>query len=179
MNKPLNSKSTDRKDAGVVVSRADGTVVEVNEKAAELLGEGNGKPCWEVVGDAARGEQVPCEPGCVQRLVVNGPDRAASSQVLVNRRRFQLTCTPLGDKTISTLSPLDEPKVSPGERELTTREIEVLQQLARGLTTGQIADRLGISGATVRTHVEHMRHKLGVATQAALVGEGYRRGYLG
>ena len=53
---------------------------------------------------------------------------------------------------------------------LTTREIELLRQVARGLTNEQIGDTLHISEATVRTHVSHILTKLGLAnrTQAAL-----------
>jgi DNA-binding CsgD family transcriptional regulator len=62
---------------------------------------------------------------------------------------------------------------------LTAREVEVLQLLAEGATTAQIAARLGISPATARTHVENMRTKLGAATRASLVALGFRLGFLG
>jgi DNA-binding CsgD family transcriptional regulator len=58
------------------------------------------------------------------------------------------------------------------------RVTDVLKHLAEGETTGQIADALGISEATVRAHVEHMRLRLGVGTRAALVSRGFRLGYL-
>jgi NarL family two-component system response regulator LiaR len=53
---------------------------------------------------------------------------------------------------------------------LTTREVEVLGLIARGLTNRQIADQLVISEATVRTHVGNILGKLHLATrtQAAL-----------
>lgn len=53
---------------------------------------------------------------------------------------------------------------------LTEREVEVLRVIARGLTNQQIAIELGISPATVRTHVSHIFAKLHLAsrTQAAL-----------
>jgi DNA-binding NarL/FixJ family response regulator len=49
---------------------------------------------------------------------------------------------------------------------LTPRERDVLQGLAEGLSGRQIADRLGISEATERTHMENIRAKLGVRSQA-------------
>lgn len=53
---------------------------------------------------------------------------------------------------------------------LTRREREVLNLVAQGLTNRQIAGILGISPATVKTHVEHIIDKLGVSdrTQAAV-----------
>jgi NarL family two-component system response regulator LiaR len=53
---------------------------------------------------------------------------------------------------------------------LTEREVEVLRVLAQGKSNQQIADRLVISEATVRTHVSNILSKLHLAsrTQAAL-----------
>ena len=45
---------------------------------------------------------------------------------------------------------------------LTTREIEILEQLSQGLATLQIADKLCISDRTVRKHVENIYEKLHV-----------------
>jgi len=54
--------------------------------------------------------------------------------------------------------------------ELSKREVEVLELLTRGLCNRDIADRLYISEATVRSHVSSILRKLGVEsrTQAAL-----------
>ena len=53
---------------------------------------------------------------------------------------------------------------------LTPRELEVLGLLAQGKSNPQIAQELGISRATAKTHVERIIGKLGVSdrTQAAL-----------
>ncbi len=61
---------------------------------------------------------------------------------------------------------------------LTRRERNVLQLLADGETTASAARKLEISNSTVRTHVEHMRLKLGAKTRAALVSLGHRFGLL-
>ena len=58
---------------------------------------------------------------------------------------------------------------------LSEREEQVLRQIARGLTHGQIATRLGISPHTVDTYVKRIRAKLEVGnkaelTRAALLG---------
>jgi len=60
---------------------------------------------------------------------------------------------------------------------LTERESEVLDLLARGLTNSAIAERLGLSGKTVRNHVSNLFTKLGVADRAAAVAKARDAGY--
>lgn len=52
---------------------------------------------------------------------------------------------------------------------LTAREREVLDMLVQGLSKKEIAARLSVSFATVRTHLEHVYKKLHVRTQAEAV----------
>jgi HD-GYP domain-containing protein (c-di-GMP phosphodiesterase class II) len=49
---------------------------------------------------------------------------------------------------------------------LTTREIEVLRLLGRGLSNKQIAERLVVARKTVDNHVEHIYAKIGVSNRA-------------
>lgn len=62
------------------------------------------------------------------------------------------------------------PQQPPTRDPLTDREVDVLRNVAQGLSNQQIADRLQISEATVRAHVTHILDKLHLAsrTQAAL-----------
>ena len=60
---------------------------------------------------------------------------------------------------------------------LTDREEEVLDLLARGLTNAAIAERLGLSGKTVRNHVSNLFTKLGVADRAAAVAKARDAGF--
>lgn len=48
---------------------------------------------------------------------------------------------------------------------LTKREQEVLQLMAAGITTREIADTLFISSVTVRNHIQHIFEKLGAHTR--------------
>jgi DNA-binding CsgD family transcriptional regulator len=50
---------------------------------------------------------------------------------------------------------------------LTEREVEVLRLVAIGLINREMADRLGISAATVDHHIRHIYDKIGVSTRAA------------
>ena len=66
---------------------------------------------------------------------------------------------------------LATPRLPPEcEVPLTQRESEVLTQLSSGLTNKEIAVALGISYETVKEHVQHILHKIGVSdrTQAAV-----------
>ncbi len=54
--------------------------------------------------------------------------------------------------------------------DLTDREREVFHLAARGASRDEIAERLYISPATARTHLQRIYRKLGVHSQAQLVG---------
>jgi len=63
-------------------------------------------------------------------------------------------------------------KSAPGIREmekLSPRELEVLDYLSQGYLYKEIADRAGVSYATIRTHVERIYHKLHVRSRAQAV----------
>jgi DNA-binding NarL/FixJ family response regulator len=54
----------------------------------------------------------------------------------------------------------------PHRERLTPRQLEILQHIAAGETTGQIADRLYLSPETVRWHVKAILRKLKARTRA-------------
>ena len=61
---------------------------------------------------------------------------------------------------------------------LTAREVEVLRCIDEGGSNREIADRLFVSEATVKTHVVHLLEKLGVPSRSAAAAEGRRRGLI-
>ncbi|MBB3038155.1 DNA-binding NarL/FixJ family response regulator [Hoyosella altamirensis] len=61
---------------------------------------------------------------------------------------------------------------------LAPREREILSMVADGLTNRQIARKLLISEATVKTHLQHLYSKLDVRDRASAVASGYKLGLL-
>ena len=59
---------------------------------------------------------------------------------------------------------------------LSDREHEVLRLVAQGMSAPEIGERIHLSTATVKTHLQHLYEKLGVSECAAAVAEGMRRG---
>lgn len=76
----------------------------------------------------------------------------------------------------SALARLQATGASGRARTLTPRELEVLQLLAEGASTGQVADRLFLSPSTVRNHVQNVLTKLDVHSKLEAVTTAVREG---
>ena len=63
-------------------------------------------------------------------------------------------------------------------RPLTGREIDILRLIAKGLSNAEAAGVLGLSRATVRSHLEHIYQKLDVTNRVEAVTEGLRKGLI-
>jgi DNA-binding NarL/FixJ family response regulator len=64
----------------------------------------------------------------------------------------------------------------PGLSELTTRELEALQCIARGRSNAELATDLMISEATAKTHVARILSKLGLRDRVQVVVFAYQHG---
>jgi HD-like signal output (HDOD) protein/DNA-binding CsgD family transcriptional regulator len=61
---------------------------------------------------------------------------------------------------------------------MSTREVDVLKRLARGMVYKQIASELGLSTSTVRTHLHNVYGKLGAMDRAQAVLIATQRGWI-
>jgi DNA-binding NarL/FixJ family response regulator len=68
------------------------------------------------------------------------------------------------------------PQPPPGLDELTSRELEVFKLLARGMSNAEIAESLGVSDSTIKTHVAHVLAKLGLRDRIHAVVLAYESG---
>jgi DNA-binding NarL/FixJ family response regulator len=59
---------------------------------------------------------------------------------------------------------------------LTDREVQVMREVARGMTNREVAQRLVLSDATVKTHVASVLRKLGLRDRVQLVVCAYESG---
>lgn len=150
----------------LVMCDESGQVTELNRAAIEVLGEVRGRRCCDLVR-ARDGNGTPvCTATCA--AVVLRPDgRARDRSATVRDRPWRLICTPMGTRVVVQMVP--EARASVVENTLTPRERQVLELVAEGCNSTEIARRLEIRPATVRTHVEHARGKLGARTRAEAV----------
>jgi DNA-binding NarL/FixJ family response regulator len=106
----------------------------------------------------------PEEIGAAVRIVANGDALLAPAVTRAVIEEF------------ARHSPPWEPAVPPALAELTPREREVLDLLARGLSNPEICTRLVISEATAKTHVARILQKLGLRDRVQAVIYAYESG---
>ena len=182
---------------GAFAVTPDSRVVFWNRSAEKILGytsrEMLGRLCCDTLaGRDDRGNRL-CYRGChVMTLVKMGDPiqnfdmqtRTKSGRpVWLNVSTLVATDGPSGQLTVhlfrditatkellSLVQERNSPPVAPAEdTNLTRRELEILKLLAAGESTRAAAERLNVSPATVRNHVQSILGKLGVHSRLQAV----------
>ena len=74
---------------------------------------------------------------------------------------------------------LAAPASASAQRPLTLREVEILGWISAGLQNKEVAQKLGLSPATIRNHVHNVLEKLEVHSKLEAVSLAFRRGWVG
>lgn len=93
----------------------------------------------------------------------------------VTRRMLELFAEELPSAAADSAPPRDDARLA----ELTQREREVLLAVAEGLSNAEVAQRLFLSEATVKTHVGRILAKLGVRDRVQAVVFAFESGLVG
>lgn len=171
-----------------------GFIVLWNDAAEEILGIESsaalGQKCWTLLeGKDVYGNRHCCEHCPIREMAFEhepvhsfhcafstdgqGSESFGISCVVIHDRPgneiLLHICHPDGD----TPQLSSEPLAHSGQVEnLSGRELEILKMLADKVKTFEIAERLGISVRTVRTHIQHLMYKLHVHKRAEAVKVG-------
>jgi DNA-binding NarL/FixJ family response regulator len=81
---------------------------------------------------------------------------------------------PLQARLLAAAAPLAQPATVELPDGLTAREADVLALIAAGFTNREIAGRLFVSEATVKTHINHLFAKIGARDRAAAINYATR-----
>ncbi|MFZ5477479.1 MAG: response regulator transcription factor [Myxococcota bacterium] len=162
------------REVPLLVTRPDGRIMGANPAAIDVIGPCDKGRCAEAV-DAEDVEGRSICGGCRPESFAPGEQREHGN-VNVNGTATRLVCSAVDGVRVVTLLPPSGPDMSGPQ--LSPREREVLVLVARGFTSPSIAKRLGLTTATVRTHVEHIRSKLGVRTRSQAVARALALGQI-
>ncbi len=110
-------------------------------------------------------------------LLKNAPPEDLVDAVRVVASGEALLSPSVTQRVIGTFAGGTEPVTRPPELDqLTAREIEVFEQVAAGLSNGEIAEKLYVGEATVKTHVSNLLSKLHLRDRVQAVVYAHRHG---
>ena len=157
-----------------------GVIRWVNEAARRVVGDARGRQFTSVVAaeDTRRARE-----SFAQKIA--GTAEVTDAGVVLlgrdgHRVAAEVSSVPLhrGDRVNGVFGQLshvhDEPADPPPHPALTPRQTEVLQLLARGYSTKQMAKELHVSTETVRNHVRNVLQALGVHSRLEAVAMAHR-----
>jgi DNA-binding CsgD family transcriptional regulator len=162
----------------LVILNRSGEIESITPEAREWLSElGSATPMAPVP------EAVYAVAGRAQAARAGLAGSPACAQVRTARSgwlHLHASCLEGGNGVGVVITPSQAPDLVPLLAlcyRLTHREQEVLEFLARGMTTVEITRRLGISAHTVRDHIKALFVKVGVRSRAELVARIFAEHY--
>ncbi|MET7997337.1 LuxR C-terminal-related transcriptional regulator [Amycolatopsis sp. NPDC005232] len=141
------------------------------ELAAERLGVAN--RVWPLVGGKAMlglCRMIDAHGACereVREALGDARFRTAFKRGVEASTGFEAALAHLLGENVAPPAPV-APSRDTSEPELTSREFEVAELVAEGLTNKEIAQRLVISRRTVESHVDHILGKLGFSSRSRI-----------
>lgn len=115
--------------------------------------------------------------GAVGYLLKNAEDIELAVQ-LRSLQRGGAPIDPVIAKRLLELMPQAQPATPAAETQLSCRETEILQLVARGLSNREIAETMALSKLTIETHTRNIYRKLEVSSRTAAVFEAQAQGLL-
>jgi len=194
----------DRTGDGAFVTDPSGVIVDWNTAAERLLGytarEAKGRSCCQILdGYDAFGNRL-CYAGCQVSTTLKREEPVRAFEMRTRAkggRPLWLSVSVLATAangtpglTIHLMRDITATKelltlvherldgnggARNGASDLTRRELEVLRLLTEGLNTRGAAERLSVSRATVRNHVQNIFAKLGVHSRLEAVAYATRQ----
>jgi DNA-binding CsgD family transcriptional regulator/transposase len=127
-----------------------------------------------------QGGEIVCSNAAARAFIGNAPDTLrrpppAAETVGFPSKDWEVSPIPGSGARAWSLMILRPAAVSPRHWNLTARQTEVLELLARGITNAAIAGTLGIAVGTVEFHIAAIFDKAGVNNRAALVASLIRQ----
>lgn len=187
----------ERAPIGMALVATDGSWLEVNHAFCEFLGYGEGelrRTTWQALthSDDLEADLASVEAtlaGRIDGYTMEKRYLRKNGEAVLGRLTVALVRAPDGEPRyfISQLEDLSglrrlRPAVSaPSDAEaceLTPRQVEILQLLADGRSTRQIAEEFHLSQVTVRNHIARLMANLGVHTRMQAVVAASRLGLI-
>jgi len=142
-----------------------------------LLKSADGDSLVNAVRVVAGGEAL-LAPEVTRRVIeqfARGPVKGADEAGQASAPLAAMVATDVGPADASA-APADHVPSPEAIGDLSDREVQVLQLMARGMSNQEIAKELFVSSTTVKTHVSHILTKLGVRDRVQAVVEAYDSG---
>jgi DNA-binding NarL/FixJ family response regulator len=116
------------------------------------------------------------EAGARAYLLKDAPREELFKAIRAVHRGESLIQPVVASKVLDRLTELS--RRSPSSEELSDRELEVLQLMAKGAANKEIGAALHISQSTVKTHISSIFQKMGVNDRTSAVTEALKKGII-